>query len=155
LLRSDTNGNVARKATYWRVAGAAESAIYTWKFGSAQAAVGTALSYTGVSTSAPIAAHGGQFSSRGRSIDAPSLRTAASNSMVVAFFGAANRVSMTPPVGMKESAEQSSPARVRYLVTGQANHVVQAKPGATGVKTATMSSTAAGVGQLVALRPAD
>jgi chitodextrinase len=153
LLRIDADGNVARKATYWRAVGEGEPAAYTWSLSSEEAAVGTAIAYSGVSTSAPVEVHGGGLDSADGTLHAPSVMTTSPNAMVVVLFAAAGTVTVTPPVGMSQIAEQSAHDTVQYALTGHAAQARQVLPGATGIKTAILSTPVTGVGQVLALRP--
>jgi len=154
LLRRDDNGTAVIKVTYYRVAGGAEPATYTWAFDRRPPAVGSILAYSGVSTSDPIEASSGQVNPASRSVTAPSVTTSSPGALVVGLFAVNKGATFTAPVGMAERSDVSSPGTVAYPVTGGTADVVRATAGASGAKVATSSATGQSVGQLIALRPA-
>jgi hypothetical protein len=154
LLQADTSGTALRKATYWRTATAAEPASYTWRFNNTKAAVGTILSYSGVSTTAPIEASSGQANAAAKAITAPSLTTTSPDAVVVGLFGTAKDAAVAPPTGMTERSEASVNGGTGAIATGETADYTPTQPGATGAKTATATLSAPNVGHLVALRPA-
>ncbi len=155
LIRTDVNGTALRKSTFWRVAGSAEPASYTWQFSSPTTrATGSVLSYTGVSAADPIEASSGQVNPSSTSITAASLTTTSPNALVVGLFSVARTATVGPPTGMTERTEVTSPAGSTYFVTAATADVAQSAPGATGAKIALSSLAAVNIGHLVALRPA-
>ena len=150
ILRTDRSGDVGI-ATYRKVAGASEPASYTWNISGSNRASGGIIRYTGVDISNPIDVTGGA-NGNSSSVGAPSITTTAANDLVVAFFGVDNNFSFSPPSGTTE----------RYDVThsdssgpgSAADDFTQASAGATGTKTATVSSAEKWVAQQVALREA-
>jgi hypothetical protein len=154
-LRTDTSGTAIRKATYWRTATATEPESYTWRFNNGKAAVGTILSYNGVSTTAPIEASSGQPNAASKSIQAPSLTTASPDALVVGLFGIAKNAAVAPPTGMTERSEASvATGTTGGIATGETADYTPNQPGPTGAKTATATLSAPSIGHLVALRPA-
>jgi hypothetical protein len=154
LVRSDQNGNAMKAVVYTKVATASEPASYTWTFASAQAAAGGITAWSGVSTSTPIDAHGGQVNlTSSTTITAPSITTTTTNTMLVGFFGIGPATSLTPPAGMTERWDLSS-TQGSFKATSGAASALQAAAGATGTRAATSQNAATNIGQLVALRPA-
>lgn len=152
LVRLDAAGTTMRKATYVKVAGSAEPASYTWSLSSAQSAVVALTAYSGVSTTGPVDAVGGQVGTSSASVVAPSVTTATTGTRLVGLFGIARVASLTSPTGMVERAEAT--AQATYSVTGEVADETLSASGATGSRTATASGAAVGIGHLVALRPA-
>ena len=142
-----------RKATYWRTAGASEPVSYTWQFANAQGAVGSILSYDGVSTSAPVEAVTGQPNLASKSITAPSVSTVSPDALVVGLFSVAKNATVTAPTGMTERSEIASNNATTGAVTGETADYAPTQTGATGTKVATSSISGANIGQLVVLRP--
>jgi hypothetical protein len=154
LVRKDVNGTAMVKATYWHVAGAAEPAGYTWTFSAKPAAVGTVLDYAGVSTSAPVQASGATVTTTNSlSIGAPSVTTTTPNSLLLGLFGLARAGTITPPSGMAERTDVTSPAGLAFQSTGETADQLQAAAGPTGARVATSSFSGPSVGQSVVLNP--
>jgi hypothetical protein len=154
LVRADLNGTAVRKATYVRVAGADEPASYAWGFDRRPSAVGSILAYSGVSGSAPVEASSGRANAASKLVTAPSVTTTSPGALVVGLFAVNKRAGVTPPVGMVERSEVSSPAAVTYPVTGESADLVRATAGASGDKVATSTVSGASIGQQIALTPA-
>lgn len=150
-LRQDVNGTSMKKTTYWRVATAAEPASYTWRLSGSPATVGTILTYSGASPTAPQAA--GQVSPASKSITAPSVTTTVAGSSVIALFGQTQAGRITPPAPMSERAQVTSPAGVSFPQTTEASDRTMSTPGATGAMTATTTVSGANIGQVVVLTP--
>jgi hypothetical protein len=154
LVRKDSGGTYDQEAVYVRVAGAGEPGSYTWTFSGAVPAAGGILDYSGVSTTSPINAQGGQGnSSVTTSITAPSITTTVANATVVGMFASGDKNSITPPSGMAEQAEAVQTAG-NYHVTWEGSDLTQPAAGPTGAKTAKATIAHPNVGQLVALNPA-
>lgn len=157
LVRQDVNGTAMRKATFRRVASAAEPPSYTWTFSAARGAVGSMSSYSGVSTTAPVPASSGQANTTSsKQVGAPSVTTTSPNSVVVGLFGVAREATFTPPSGMTERTDVSSPtsSASNKRVSGETADVLTTAAGATGTRVATSSTAGPSVGQLVVLAPA-
>ncbi len=153
LVREDVNGTALRKATYWRIATAAEPAAYTWSFSGKPAAVGVMLAYSGVASANPIDASSGRASTS-TIVTAASVQTTTPNTQLVGLFGVARAASVSPPTGMQEQTEVSSPPALRYPATTEAADAPAATAGPTGDKNATSTVKGPNIGQLVSLRPA-
>ena len=153
LVRSDTNGNVMTKATYYKIAGGSGAAQFTWTFSSAQNASGVLVSYAGVDTAAPIDAAGGFVTTSDSStIRAPSITTTGNNTRRVGLFGIQYRTTIEPPNGMTEVAEGQSTYTANNLTSEVADQVLAAS-GATGPRLATAANARPNIGHAVALRP--
>jgi hypothetical protein len=70
--------------------------------------------------------------------------------MIVGVFSISNGSAITPPAGMTERGEVASASKIKTEVAD----LTQTSAGATGAKTAMAGSSAANIGQLLALRPA-
>lgn len=154
LVRADANGTAMRKATYYRVATAAEPSSYTWRFGAQPAAVGSLLVYAGVSGTAPVEASGGQVNDKSTAITAPSVSTPSSGAVVVGLFGVARAATITPPSGTVERTEVTSPTGLTYPMTGSTADEVPATTGPTGTLVAQSTVAGPNIGQTLVLRPA-
>ena len=154
LVRTDLNGTAVRKATYVRVAGGSEPASYVWGFDRRPSAVGSILAYSGVSGSTPVEASSGRANAASKLVTAPSVTTTSPGALVVGLFTVNKRAGLTPPTGMVERSEVSSPAAVTYPVTGESADLVRASAGASGDKAATSTLSGASIGQQIALTPA-
>lgn len=150
-VRLDSVGTAMRKATYWRVATAAEPASYTWTFGAQPAAVGSISAYSGVDPAAPVEAAGGQTSDKSTSITAPSV-LASAGSQLVALFGVARGAAIAPPAGLTERSEVRSPATVTYPIAAETADRAAGSDGATGSLVAQSTVSGPNIGHTIALR---
>jgi fibronectin type 3 domain-containing protein len=132
------------------VAAASDPASFSWTFGSS-AAVGTIAAYDGVDADAPVDQSAGGTSSTA-AITAPSLTLASTGDVLVGIFSIATGASFTPPASMAERGESSASGKTKVSLE-LADELISAA-GGTGARTATADKAGAGIGQLVALRPA-
>jgi len=136
---------------YYRVAGAAEPASYSWVLSASVTAGAGIARYSGVDVSNPL--DGAASTATGVSATTaviPGVTTTADNAMLVGCAGAnssAASLGIATPAGMTEV----------WDVAGKRHEVadgLQAVAGATGSRTWTLSSAREWAGWLVALRPA-
>ncbi|OGG73871.1 hypothetical protein A3A40_02570 [Candidatus Kaiserbacteria bacterium RIFCSPLOWO2_01_FULL_54_20] len=150
-IRRTDNGTNVSIVSYWKVAGDSEPAAYTWTITPQTRAVGGITRYTGVDATNPIDTSSGN-TGRSNVATAPSITTASSNEELVTLFAADARVQFSAPTGMVEkydTSNGSSPSTAE-------DDSLQAAAGATGPKTATISSSRRNwAAQLVALHPAN
>jgi hypothetical protein len=150
------DGNNVRLHGWYRSAGSSEPSSYTFNLtgGSGQDISGGILAITGANPSGPIAASGGQASpNSSKSVLAPSITTTISDTLLVYTGGCSNTVSFTPPAGMTEHWDIGTTSSTGKVTTeGAAQYF--AGPGATGTRTATVSSSCRSVGVLAAIAPA-
>ncbi len=142
-VRTDTRGNALRQAVFVHVAAPGEPTSYTWTFSQALTAVGTIAAYSGVDTANPINAHNGQATASSTTITAPSVTTNVANAELVAFFGITGKTGLTPPSGMTEQREVSTPNGAGTKVTGALADELRLPSGATGSRLATIAAAAA------------
>lgn len=155
LVRMTPNGSTLRTATFVRVAGTAEPASHQWRFSSPQSSVAGITVYRGVSVTAPVEASAGVATTTATtSVTAPSITTTSPGALVVGVFATAAGTSFTPPPGMSERMDSSSPSTATYRISAEGADVFASSPGAVGQKVATAGLKAKNVGQLLALRPA-
>jgi hypothetical protein len=154
LVRTDVNGSTMRLSTYQRWAVSGEPATYAFMFSkSTSAASAGVVAYRGVHPTTPIDAHGGQLNaSSSIRATAPTITTTVARTTLIASFGSASNVTVTPPTGMTERYDRLSAGSSKVAVTGDDQPLAAA--GNTGVRTATLSKSTSSIGQLIALRPA-
>ena len=147
IRRTDNATNVSI-VSYWKIAGDSEPAVYTWTITPQTRAVGGITRYTGVDATNPIDTSSGN-TGRSNIATASSITTASSNEEIVALFAADARIQFSTPTGMVEkydTSNGSSPSTAE-------DDALQAAAGATGAKTATISSGKRNwVAQLIALQ---
>jgi hypothetical protein len=154
LVRQDVNGTTQKQAVFYKVATASEPGSYTWTFAASRAAAGGILDYSGVNTSSPIDASGGQVNATAStSATAPSITTTVGGDQLVAFFCITGNNSFVPPAGTTERYDVASNA-VSPSIAAEGADQLQSAAGPTGSMTATASLQGQSIGQLVALRPA-
>ena len=160
LLRTTTqpNGGVAAgnvMATYYRVASASEPAGYTWTFSSPASvggAVGGILSFSGVSTSAPINIDGANITPAGTAHTANGVTTTVADTMLISAHEFPSSSTFTAPTGMTEAVDvQALPPLDQLGQSMEMSYVAQAAVGATGNKTANAVSTGTDNGGTAAL----
>lgn len=153
LLRADVSGTAMRKATYLRVASAAEPASYTWRFAAAPAAVGSMLAYGGVSATSPVEVADGLVAEKALEVTAPAV-PASAGSIVVGLFGVARGTSLLPPPGTVERSDVTSPSGTTYPMTGGTADLTAADAGQVGPLVATSGVSGPNIGHVVVLRSA-
>jgi hypothetical protein len=152
-VRQDQSGSALRQYVFWKVAGAAEPASYTWTF-PAKFPLGAAITaYGGVDTSSPFL-NTGRVSPSSLSITANGV-TAAPGDVFVGFFGIATNTTIAPDARMLERAEALQAAGSKKSTLEAADDVIDAS-GDTGTRVATGTSGkgAVNIGQSVLLHPA-
>jgi MSHA biogenesis protein MshQ len=153
-IRRENSGTTLAQAIYWKLAGASEPASYAWTFSATQKASGGIAAYSGVSTSTPINAHGGQANASSTSVTAPSITPTAAGARLVGFFGTATGTTFTSPGSMTERWDTASTGgSAGTRTTSEGADQTLGVTGATGTRVATAGATAVNIGQLVALTP--
>jgi len=165
---NQTTGNAQSLAVYYRVAGAAEPANYTWCLSAsappacgATTSAGSAggiISFSGVDSSSPVVVENGSAIAASTSFAAPSVNTGAvTNTMLVTSFSFSSAEHFVAPVGMSSAYDVSNVAVTNQVgIDVLATYAIQAAAGATGTRTATNGAvTGAEVGttHMLALRP--
>lgn len=137
--------------TFARAAGASEPSSYTFSSTDAVGKAGGIVGWEGVDTTSPIEESSGATGT-GTTMTAASVTTTASNSPVMMMVGVLGAATTTPPVGFTESWDIGSNGK--YKASGESSYAIQASAGASGSKSATLSTTGGGwEAQLIALRP--
>jgi hypothetical protein len=164
LSTSQGAANASRLTSFYHVAGGAEPASYTFELdGSASTgAAGEMTGYSGVDTTTPINAQGGNVTASGLTHAANQITTTVANAMLVGAFEftsspTAANWNPTGAQGMTKALAQSSIAGPNNGgVALVMSYGAQATAGATGSKSAVASGVTADVGaaQLFALNPA-
>jgi hypothetical protein len=150
LLLDDADGTTLRKLTYWRIAGPGEPAAYVWTFSATAAASGGIMAYRNVDPTAPIVLSAGQLNASSSTIGTPSVEIPEDRVVLVALFGVASNVSITPPSGMTERGEAIGTGGNRVASAG-ADEPHDAGP--SHGHAALASKAAVSIGHVVVLRP--
>jgi len=158
LILRTNNGTSVGTATYYKVAGGAEPANYTWTTTSTRQ-LGGIIRYTGVNNSSPIdvsaAATGNSTTPT-----APTVTTTLANDRVLVFYGFSDDVTFSTPSGTTERFDigRLGAADADSRATA-ASDFAQASAGATGTKSSTVSSnnngTSLWTAQMIALAELD
>lgn len=156
-----TGGYGSRLFIYRRVATSSEPSSYTWTFGGTPSQSGTAggiLSFSGVDTSNPIVVENGQTTAGPSNHSAPSLNTGTiANTMLVSSHAVNSSGTWTKPASMTERVDRSSLTPNNNLgISLEINTEAYATAGATGTRTASLSSPPTGdtgSTHMLALRP--
>ncbi|MDH3539577.1 MAG: right-handed parallel beta-helix repeat-containing protein, partial [Acidimicrobiia bacterium] len=156
FIRSDRSvGQEVSQGLWWKVASGSEPPSYTWTIDKNATMSGSISAYTGVDTSNPIDAHGGQINSNTTAVQAPSITTRTQSTLLVGLWGVVYRTSVTPPASMVERWDiDNGGGGAPQGSTSAGSDEVWAAVGATGIRTATAADSASNVGQLIALAPA-
>ncbi len=156
LIRNDrNNGQEISQHLYWRAASGSEPATYRWNVDNPTRMSGAVSAYSGVDITYPIDAHSGQTKSNQTAIEAPSVTTRTSDTLLVGFFGAGYATTIAAPGTMTQRWEVGSGGGgPSNQSTSEGATEVLGAAGPTGVRTATAADVASNVGQLVALAPA-
>ena len=156
LIRNDVVGTAVRQAIYFRVATSSEPGSYTWTLSAWRRAAAGITTYSGVSTSSPVDAHGALTTGRASTaVTAPSLLVASSNARLLHLAAVKVDGTITPPTGMTERFEANSPnpSNSRDVLAALADAPL-GDSGATGTRTATVDPAGPSIAGAVALRPA-
>jgi hypothetical protein len=152
LRSSGTAGAQITQAIYWRLAGGAEPANYTWSWTGTRVARGAIGAYRGVEPTAPIDAWGAQVTNNNATITAPSINTTTVDTLLVAVFGSSRASTHSTPGGMTERYDLNAGAGTAGVTISAATQA-RAATGATGARTSTIAAGAAdNIGHLIALR---
>jgi hypothetical protein len=158
VVRDDVLDSAVRQAVYVRVVGAGDPGSYRWTTpeGSRRIAGGI-TAYSGVDTAHPVDAVAGAPNSAGAAIMAPQVTTTVAGTMLVQAVSLRAEGTVTAPAGMTEVWEATSPnttsGNTRDVLSAS-SQAVQDSAGPTGTRAATVSLPGAGIGVLLALRPA-
>lgn len=141
LAASDGNGG----QLYYKIAGGAEPASYSWTSGTSQTWTGGISRYTGVDATTPLDA---AVQTSSFTLTTASVTTGSANALIVAGLWTTAGTT-TPPAGMTEAWER---APGNFDV--ETAYVIQPSAGASGTKTFTQSSGSAAGLFITALRDA-
>ncbi len=162
LIRRTTNpGGVSNALeVYSKVATNAEPAGYIWTFSGNASAVGGIQAFSGVDTSTPVDAEGGQLTPSALTHTAPIITTTVANTMLVSHHTFSSARTWTPPPASGGDLVMTESFDVLFPPAGAAGQslegarVTHAAIGATAAKTATASANADfGNTHILALRP--
>jgi hypothetical protein len=121
----------------------------------ARRVAGGITAYSRVDPTSPVDAVGATLNASDTAVPAPSITTSVANTMLVQVVGVNAEGTLTPPAGMTEAWEASSPNSTSTRdVLSSSSYALQAATGATGNRVATASLPGASIGVLLALRPA-
>ncbi len=154
MIRSDDNGNVSFKATYYRVATSDEPFAYTFGLRNHHPAAGGIVAYRGVNPSDPVDAQGGRVNDRMRRMRAPSIRTTTSDSLLV-FLGGVPKRTVTPTPWTMTERFRVLNAEGTYRMGSAAADQVLESAGATGTRGAKLRKQSTSIAQVIALKPAE
>ncbi len=138
---------------YYRVAGGSEPASYTFSWSASDRGAGAIVTYSGASPCAPVSASNGQANAASTTITAPSIGNAFTNTMLVGLFGGQRAGLTLTPAAMTAIATVDSGGGANGATVLLAEQA-QAASGATGTRTASSSTSAQNIGQLLAIRRA-
>ena len=160
LVRRTNNANTNANSlvVFYKVAGAAEPASYTWTADTSTGMAGGIVCFSGVDTANPVDVEAGQISGNTQTttFTSPSVTTTVPNDMIVTSFGVSSSELWTGPATEVVDV-QSEVAPFALGMSLDMSYVLKATAGATGTKTATLTSGNNGdVGNehTLALRPA-
>src|SRR5205085_697778 len=142
---------------YYKYATAGDTAgtTYSWSWTNGADASAAILAYSGVDATSPTDGTSTENSGNSGSASATGITTTQNSDMILAFYGAQGNVTATQDASQAVSQEYtvlstSGPAS-RSRSTGADG--IQAAPGASGAKTATVTAAGNWVANLVALMP--
>ena len=149
-----SEGNNTRIHAWYHVAGSSEPSSYTFTLtgGSGQDTAGGILDITGASTSAPINASLGQVNGTSSTlVQAPSVTTTVPNALFI-YAGLVNTsATFTPPGLMAEQWDRSTSGTYRVSIESATQVVTSA--GATGARTAVLSTSGKSVALSISITP--
>ncbi|MGH9021599.1 MAG: hypothetical protein ACRDV9_00605, partial [Acidimicrobiia bacterium] len=148
LVRQDRVDVDLRQAIYVKVAGGSEPGAYTWKLatGSVRRLAGGLTAYLGVDPASPVEAHSAGIGNSAE-VTAPSISATSDDTLLVHLAAVGGQGTITPPSGMTERFEASSPRLTspRGVVVASAD-ARAGQAGPTGARTAMASVANPNVG---------
>jgi len=156
VVRDDAIPAVLHQTVYIKVAGRSEPKSYTWKVPDRQRIAGGITTYAGVDPTHPIDAVGGAVNPiPSTAVTAPSVTPSMAGTLLVLLAAVNAEGSLQPPSGMAArwkagSRDSKQPADV--LAGAADGPWTTSAP--TGPRSATATKAGAGIGVLLALRPA-
>ncbi|MGH9036253.1 MAG: hypothetical protein ACRD0O_10855, partial [Acidimicrobiia bacterium] len=153
-----TSTGALRQAVYYRVATDSEPSAYTWALdtNTTRRLAGGLTAYSGVDTTDPINGHGASIQTAdSTAVSAPSLDASMPDALLLHLAAVNAEGTITPPEGMTERWEASSPnpKNSRDALAASAD-VGIGGTGPTGVRTATTSQAGPSIAVALLLRPA-
>ncbi|MGH2699557.1 MAG: alginate lyase family protein [Actinomycetota bacterium] len=153
LVRSDDNGNVSFKATYYRVVSHDEPSTYAFGLRGSHPAAGGMVAYRGVNPHDPIVAQGGRVSDRSRRMRAPSIKTTTPDSVLVFLGGVPKRTIASTPWTMTRRFRVLNASGKYRVGSAAADQVIEAA-GAAGKRGARLRKRSTSIAHVLALEPA-
>jgi hypothetical protein len=154
-VRRDENRSAVRQDIYYKVAGPADPATFTWSINSSgRLLAGTIASYSGVDTTRPIDDHAATVDmTGGKALTTPSVTVSSPGAMLLSLVSVRADGSITPPAGMTERSETAAGVATKGVTSEWSDDVATVR-GPTGKRIATSSVSGRYVAALLALRPA-
>jgi hypothetical protein len=156
LVRDDSIPDTLHQAVYVKVAGSKEPPSYTWRVPDWRRVAGGITTYAGVDPADPVDSHRGSSNPvPGTSLTAPSVTPSVAGTLLVHLAAVNAEGSLEPPPGMTAGWKAASRhAKKTTDVLAASADSSWASAGDTGPRTARATKSGAGIGVLLALRPA-
>ncbi|MDH3607517.1 MAG: Ig-like domain-containing protein, partial [Acidimicrobiia bacterium] len=149
FIREDNFTDRTKQTLFYRVATGAEPPNYTFTFSESPKSSGAIAAFSGVDTTNPINAHGGQGLDAPDAFTAPSIDTTVPGTLLVAMFTNRNGAGIDPPGGMSEQWDHFTGDKA----ASQGSTEEFTGVGGTGPRTASVLAVQK-VAQMIALAPA-
>jgi MSHA biogenesis protein MshQ len=152
---SNNSGSSIGVTVFRKVANAADvGATFAWRIDRSDRTAAGIAAFRGVDSTVPLEASGSQTNGASTTYTAPSVTTTSANTMLVAFFAAANGDGSVNTVsGMSPAFSTGTGNGTGGAVAG-GSYATKAAAGASGTKASAGNVSAASIGALVALKPA-
>ena len=157
LVSDRSIANAVRQAVYWRVATASDPTSYTWHLAvdTTRRLAGGLTAYAGVDTANPVDGHDATVQAAATTVvSAPALVASVPGTLLLHLAAVNAEGTITPPEGMSERWEASSPnpKNTRDALAALADMGLGSE-GGTGVRIATASHPGPNIGLALLLRP--
>ncbi|MBI3502200.1 MAG: T9SS type A sorting domain-containing protein [Bacteroidetes bacterium] len=148
LIRFDLEASGIGSWLYYKIAGVSEASTYTFSVSSGINLMGNIMAYSGINTTTPLQTSAGASVPSGTSYTTPSITTTSDSELVIAFYTSYQQTSFTPNANTNERYDYNNAQN--HWKTISADDFILSPTGATGSVTATASSAAVGLAQIVA-----
>lgn len=150
---SSSGASPVTQAVYWKVAGAAEPASYTWTWANTVRAEGGIAAFSNVDVLDPIDSSGVRANNNTATITLPTVTFDSTNVMLVAALVSSTATTHTTPTGMNEQYDSNTGAGPNGVTASLAT-LAQVTATTSGARTASSGQAVDNIAHLLALRAA-
>ena len=151
---SSSGADRVTQAVYWKLAGAAEPASYTWSWSNSVRAEGGIAAFGNVDVLNPVDSWGVRANNNTATITLPTITFNSTNVMLVAALTSSQTTTHTTPTGGMNEQYDSSTGAGPNGVTASLATLAQVTTATSGARTASSGQAVDNIAHLLALRAA-